>query len=116
MGGDGDGYITQDAGGISFGNGSNESISDGLSELGTNTPADLPSHDNATQSSKSTTTTTTLKLDNTSCVGNEVEDKNRSPTNADADISNFTEDAPPAPDKATQQTRLLLEGIRSHLQ
>ena len=70
---------------------------DGLGELDT-APADVPSHDNATQSS---TTTTTLKLDS-SCVEKGIdenrEDIDPSPTNATADLSRFTNGISPAPD------------------
>ena len=54
-----------DTGGISYDIGSNESIN-GLGELDTAAPADLPSHNNATQSN---TTTTTLNTTLNECIG-----------------------------------------------
>jgi len=75
-------------------NGGDES--NGTDELGI-APADLPSHDNATQSS---TTTATLKLDS-SCVEKGLEenreDDDPSPTTVNADLSRFTNDKSPAP-------------------
>jgi len=91
-----DNNTVQDVGDFSFDSGSNEFIGDDLvDELGTSTPVDAPPH-NSTPSS----TTTSLELDDISCVRNGVEDKRKgpSPTNATADLSSFTKDTSPSSD------------------